>query len=64
MGSPPSLTCITQASALSLNLNEVLTIKDLINELIFKGKDQAARYSWKQTAEQTLEVYQQVLIDQ
>jgi glycosyltransferase involved in cell wall biosynthesis len=42
-------------------INEVLTNKDLRTELIHKGRDQAARYSWQRTAEQTLEVYRKVL---
>jgi glycosyltransferase involved in cell wall biosynthesis len=42
-------------------INEVLTDKNLRNELIKRGGHQAAQYSWKQMAEQTLEVYNKAL---
>jgi glycosyltransferase involved in cell wall biosynthesis len=42
-------------------INEVLTDKDLRESLIKAGRQQAAKYSWQRTAEQTLAVYQQVL---
>jgi len=41
--------------------NDVLTNSDLRNELIKKGKTQAAKYSWQQMAKQTLEVYKKAL---
>lgn len=49
----------TQAMADAIN--EVLTDKDLRQELIKNGKTQAAKYSWQRTAEQTLEVYKKAL---
>lgn len=42
-------------------INEVLTDKDLRKSLVEKGKHQAAKYSWQRMAEQTLEVYREVL---
>ena len=42
-------------------INEVLTDKRVRDELIKKGKAQAAKYSWRKTAEQTLAVYQRTL---
>jgi glycosyltransferase involved in cell wall biosynthesis len=44
-------------------INDVLTSKNLRAELIQKGKDQAAKYSWQRTAEETLQVYNKVLGD-
>lgn len=41
-------------------LDEVLTNKALRNELIAKGRKQAAKYSWQDMARQTLEIYNQV----
>ena len=40
---------------------EVISDKNLRESLIKKGFKQAAKYSWKKTAEQTLEVYKRVL---
>jgi glycosyltransferase involved in cell wall biosynthesis len=42
-------------------INEVLTDKDLRAELIKKGVEQAKKYSWQRTAEQTLAIYQKLL---
>jgi len=42
-------------------INEVLTNKDLRQELVTKGKKQAEKYSWQRTAEQTLAIYNHVL---
>lgn len=42
-------------------INDVLSDKTLRDELIQKGYKQAKKYSWKRTAEQTLDVYKQVL---
>lgn len=42
-------------------INEVLTDKDLRNSLITKGKRQVEKYSWQRMAQQTLEVYREVL---
>jgi len=39
-------------------INEVLTDKDLRQELINKGRTQSAGHSWQVTAEKTLAVYQ------
>lgn len=47
--------------AMSDAINEVLTDKNLRQDLIKKGQDQAGKYSWQRTAEQTLEVYNQAL---
>ena len=42
-------------------INEVLTDKKLRQELVDAGKIQAAKYSWRRLAEQTLKIYQQAL---
>jgi len=42
-------------------INDVLTDKKLRDELVQKGFKQAKKYSWKRTAEQTLDVYKHVL---
>ena len=42
-------------------INEVLTNKQLRQDLVQKGYQQAAGYSWQRMAEQTLAVYNQVL---
>jgi glycosyltransferase involved in cell wall biosynthesis len=42
-------------------INEVLTNKDLRNELIKQGSQQVKKYSWQRMAEQTLAVYEKVL---
>lgn len=44
-------------------INEVLTNKELRQDLIAKGADQAAKYSWRRMAEQTLYVYRKILTD-
>jgi len=41
-------------------LREVLTNRQLRESLIAKGTGQAAKFSWEQTAEKTLEVYKEV----
>lgn len=43
------------------SINQVLTKPELRKELIKAGKKQAAKYSWRRMAEQTLAVYKQVL---
>lgn len=48
-------------TAMADALNEILTDKNLRSELVKKGRDQAAKYSWRRTAKQTLEVYKRVL---
>jgi glycosyltransferase involved in cell wall biosynthesis len=48
-------------TAMSDAINEVLTDKNLRQQLIDKGRGQAAKYSWQRMAEQTLAVYNQVL---
>jgi len=45
-------------------LNAVLINTNLREDLIYKGHEQTAKYSWQRMAEQTLQIYQQVLIDQ
>lgn len=42
-------------------INEVITNKDLANDLRAKGKARAAQFSWHRMAEQTLAVYDAVL---
>jgi glycosyltransferase involved in cell wall biosynthesis len=42
-------------------INEVLTDKQLRDQLVKNGRIQAAKYSWHRMAEQTLAVYQRVL---
>jgi len=42
-------------------INEVLTNKNLRQDLIKKGSERAAKYSWQHMAEQTLETYKKVL---
>jgi glycosyltransferase involved in cell wall biosynthesis len=42
-------------------INDVLTDSRLREKLIAAGKKQVTKYSWKRMAEQTLEVYKQVL---
>jgi glycosyltransferase involved in cell wall biosynthesis len=42
-------------------INEVLTNKELRQQLIQAGQTQAAQYSWRRMAEQTLQVYNHVL---
>jgi len=44
-------------------INEVITDKDLRARLIAAGHTQAATYSWKRMAEQTLAVYKTALTD-
>jgi glycosyltransferase involved in cell wall biosynthesis len=41
-------------------LDKVLTDKELSKGLVEKGMGQAAKFSWEQTAEKTLEVYREV----
>lgn len=48
-------------TAMANAINEVLTDKNLRSRLIDDGRAQAAKYSWQQTAEQTLKVYDKVL---
>lgn len=42
-------------------IQEVISSQKLRQDLITKGRKQAAKYSWRRMAEQTLEVYNQVL---
>jgi len=46
---------------MTVKIGEVVDNPDLRKELIAKGKKQAATYSWKRMAEQTLQVYEKVL---
>ena len=39
----------------------ILDDKKLRDELVSKGKVQAAKYSWKRMAEQTVEIYNSAL---
>jgi glycosyltransferase involved in cell wall biosynthesis len=41
-------------------LEKILTDRELREDLIAKGAIQAARFSWEQTAEKTLEIYKEV----
>jgi glycosyltransferase involved in cell wall biosynthesis len=51
----------TDVQAMADALNEVLTDKILRDKLIAKGKIQAAKYSWRRMAEQTLATYESAL---
>lgn len=42
-------------------INEVLTDKQLRQQLVKKGSNQVKEYSWKRLAEQTLAIYDQAL---
>jgi len=46
---------------MATKISEVLASSALRDQLITKGRLQAAKYSWRRMAEQTLEVYKQVL---
>lgn len=48
-------------TAMADAINEVITDSALRKQLITKGRQQAAKYSWRRTAEQTQAVYQKVL---
>lgn len=43
------------------NIYRVLTNKDLYEELIAKGKQQASKFSWEKVANETLAVYEKAL---
>ena len=47
--------------AIADSINAVLINPNLRTELIAKGKEQAAKYSWQRMAEQTLQIYTKVL---
>lgn len=47
--------------AMAAAINDVLVDEGLRSKLIAAGKKQVAKYSWKRTAEETLDVYNQVL---
>lgn len=49
------------AEDMAAKIRKVLGNEDLRKELSKLGKRQAAKYSWKKTAEQTLAVYKQIL---
>lgn len=51
------------ASEIAVAIERVLKNKERANKLRELGKKQAAKYSWKKTAEQTLAVYRDVLGD-
>jgi glycosyltransferase involved in cell wall biosynthesis len=44
-------------------LNAVLINTNMREDLIYKGKEQAAKYSWQRMAEQTLQIYAKALGD-
>lgn len=48
-------------SAMARAINEVISDDTLRKSLIAKGKQNVTRYSWRRMAEQTLEIYEQVL---
>jgi glycosyltransferase involved in cell wall biosynthesis len=48
-------------SDIAAKIGEMLEDEALRSNLIKKGKKQAAKYSWRRTAEQTLEVYEKAL---
>lgn len=45
---------------IAAKLREVLRNEDLRRDLIAKGKKQAAKYSWRRMAQQTLDVYEHI----
>ncbi|MFC1808139.1 glycosyltransferase family 4 protein [Candidatus Omnitrophota bacterium] len=47
--------------SIAFAINELLTIETLRNELIEKGLDRAAKFSWAKAAQQTYEVYEKVV---
>ena len=49
------------ASDIAAKIGEALDNEALRSNLIKKGKEQAAKYSWRRTAQQTLAVYEKVL---
>ncbi|HET7320853.1 MAG TPA: glycosyltransferase family 1 protein, partial [Candidatus Saccharimonadales bacterium] len=51
----------TDTQSMADAINEVLTDKNLRNDLVERGKTQAAKYSWQHMAEQTLAVYSRAL---
>lgn len=48
-------------SDMAAKISEVVTKEALRKELVAKGRSQAKKYSWDRMAEQTLEVYKEVL---
>lgn len=52
----------TNTESMADAINEVLSDKNLRRELVQKGAAQAKKYSWQRMAEQTLAVYEQVLL--
>lgn len=48
---------------IAAKVNDVLVKTKLRNNLVDKGKKQAAKYSWRRMAEQTLAVYRDILKD-
>jgi glycosyltransferase involved in cell wall biosynthesis len=51
----------TNADDMAAKINSVLDDEELAKELIEKGRRQAAKYSWRKMAEQTLEIYKEIL---
>ncbi len=51
----------TDVQAMADAINEVLTDKNLREDLIKRGQEQVKKYSWRRMAEQTLAVYQKAL---
>lgn len=49
------------AEDMAAKINDILTKTKLRSELVKRGKRQAAKYSWKRMAEQTLAVYKSAL---
>ena len=45
---------------LAMALEEILTKRQLKEKLITKGMKQAAKFSWEQTAKETLRIYKEV----
>jgi glycosyltransferase involved in cell wall biosynthesis len=66
-----SLPEVTGDGALLINPNDSMELADamlnlirdrvLRDNLIFKGKDQASKFSWEKTAQATLNVYRSLL---
>jgi glycosyltransferase involved in cell wall biosynthesis len=51
----------TNVNDMATKIDEVLSNPKLRSALVEKGKKQVKKYSWKRTAEQTLEVYKKIL---
>jgi glycosyltransferase involved in cell wall biosynthesis len=53
----------TDINDMAEKIDEVLTKPGLRKKLVEQGKKRVKKYSWKRTAEQTLDVYKRILED-